>query len=90
MRGRMIQVVVSLTESAYKEMCENGVDNVDYDIRRLIQNGKVLPKGHGDIVDLNSLDGLWDLDFYNPDSWYDFCRIMDNVSVLVEADEEGE
>lgn len=84
----MIQVVISLTESAYQEMCENGVDNVDYDIRRLMQNGKVLPKGHGKIVDLNSLDGLYDLDFYNPDSWYEFCKIMDNVNVLVEADEE--
>lgn len=38
----MLQVLVSLSESAYKEMCENGIDNVDYDIRQMMKNGKVV------------------------------------------------
>lgn len=54
-----------------------------------IVNGTLLPKGHGDLVDLNSLDGLWNLDFYNPDSYYEFCTIMECGRILVEADEEG-
>lgn len=40
----MIQVLISLTESAYKEMCENGIDNVDYDIRQMMRNGIVINK----------------------------------------------
>ena len=55
-----------------------------------IANGTPLPKGHGDLVDLKSLDRLWELDFYNPDSYYEFCTIMECGRILVEADEEGE
>lgn len=40
----MIQVLISLTESAYKEMCENGIDNVDYDIRQMMKNGTVISR----------------------------------------------
>lgn len=40
----MIQVLISLTESAYKEMCENGIDNVDYDIRRIMRDGIVISR----------------------------------------------
>ena len=38
----MLQVLVSLSESAYKEMCENGIDNVDYDIRQMMKNSIVI------------------------------------------------
>jgi hypothetical protein len=38
----MIQVLISLTESAYKEMCENGIDNVDFDIRQMMKDGIVI------------------------------------------------
>ena len=38
----MLQVLVSLSESAYKEMCENGIDNVDYDIKQMIKNGIII------------------------------------------------
>ena len=38
----MIQVLISLSESAYKEMCENGIDNVDYDIRQMMRDGIVI------------------------------------------------
>lgn len=38
----MIQVLISLSESAYKEMCENGIDNVDYDIKQMIKDGIVI------------------------------------------------
>lgn len=40
----MIQVLLSLSESAYKEMCENGIDNVDYDIRQMMRYGVVISR----------------------------------------------
>lgn len=40
----MIQVLINLTESAYKEMCESGIDNVDYDIRQMMKNAVVIER----------------------------------------------
>ena len=40
----MVQVLVSLSESAYKEICENGIDNVDYDISQMMRDGTVVNK----------------------------------------------
>ena len=40
----MIKVLISLSESAYKEMCENGTDNVDYDIKQLMRDGIVISR----------------------------------------------
>ena len=40
----MLQVLVSLSESEYKEMCENGIDNVDYDIRQMMKNAVVIKR----------------------------------------------
>ena len=56
---------------------------------KALEKAITLPKGHGDLVDLKSLDRLWELDFYNPDSYYEFCTIMECGRILVEADEEG-
>ena len=58
-------------------------------IRNAFENAIPLPKGHGDLVDLNSLDGLYELDFCDPGAWYEFRKIMEGVNVLVEADKEG-
>lgn len=40
----MIQVLISLAESAYEEMCENGIDNIDYDIRQMMKDGVVIKR----------------------------------------------
>ena len=40
----MIQVLISLPESAYKEMCENGTNNVDYDISQMMKNAVVIKR----------------------------------------------
>ena len=49
-----MQIVIDICESAYKEMCEYGVDRVDYDIQNMIMNGTVLPK-HGRLIDADKL-----------------------------------
>lgn len=40
----MIQVLIGLSESAYKEMCENGIDYVDYDIRQMMKSAVVIKR----------------------------------------------
>ena len=52
----MIQVLISLTESAYKEMCENGIEYVDYDIRQMMRDATLLPNGHGRLIDADALE----------------------------------
>lgn len=92
MNNDYIELLIKVPEEIYKhtQEYEIGGFNAENDSRLFmaIKNGVVLPKGHKDIVDI-SLDGLYDLDFYNPDSWYEFCKVMENASVLVKADKEG-
>lgn len=38
----MLQVLVSLSELAYREMCENGIDNVNYDILQMMRDSIVV------------------------------------------------
>lgn len=40
----MLQVLLSLSESAYKEMCENEIDNVDYDIRQMMRDRIIISR----------------------------------------------
>ena len=49
-----MQIVIDICESAYKEMCEYGVDRVDYDIQNMIMNGTVLPE-HGRLIDADAV-----------------------------------
>ena len=39
-----MQILINLCESAYKEMCENGIDVVDYDIRQMMKNAIIVKK----------------------------------------------
>lgn len=39
-----MQILINLCESAYKEMCENGIDVVDYDIRQMMKKAIIIKK----------------------------------------------
>lgn len=75
----MIQVLIRLSESAYKEMCENGVERVDYDIRQMMREGTPLPKGHGRLIDADAfIDGLRDS---SKRQRYNECFIDEHLTV---------
>lgn len=62
-----MQVVIEIPEEAYNLLKGNGVDWLGAEhILSCVAEGKVLPKGHGDLIDRNSLP-MRDI---SPDAWY--------------------
>ena len=43
MRGVRMKVLIDIPEENYKEMCEYGNERVDFDLKRMIQNGTPIP-----------------------------------------------
>jgi hypothetical protein len=64
-----MELVIKLSESAYKEMCEHGTDRVDFDIQCVIKNGVVLPKNHGRLIDADAL--LAEIECLKRSPWYE-------------------
>ena len=85
----MIQVLISLSESAYKEMCENGVERVDYDIRQIMRNGIPLPKGHGRLIDADALEFDTEYDGYCDGFTAYSSMAIGDAPTIIEADKEG-
>lgn len=49
-----MQIVIDIDENLYTRLFDNGVEfNTDdkYDLERSVRHGKVLPKGHGRLID---------------------------------------
>jgi|GEM_PF-5153358 len=38
-----MKVLIEITENNYKEMCEHGIERVDFDIQRMMKNAIVIP-----------------------------------------------
>lgn len=55
---------------------------------KIIRNGKILPKGHGDLKDIDAIN-LYEEDFYEG---ADYERVIDAIvgaPTIIEADKEG-
>ena len=53
-----MQIVIDIDENIYTRLFDNGVEfNTDdkYDLERSVRHGKVLPKGHGRLIDADAL-----------------------------------
>ncbi len=48
-----MQIVIDISEEDYKWVCEQ---NMGFELYRMIANGTPLPKGHGRLIDADSLD----------------------------------
>ena len=58
----------------------------DSDLYKAIENGTPLPKGHGDLVDI---DEIWHLYDYS-DIDYTMIDAVENAQTIIEADKESE
>jgi hypothetical protein len=67
-------------------MCENGIDNVDYDIRQLMRDGIPLPKGHGRIIDESDL--IPDSDYEDGTFYSVSIGAINEAPTIIEADKE--
>ena len=93
-----IELVVKIPEDVYKdimihnrEMREGGKSA--YYFEGLIQNGILIPKGHGDLKDMGNLQYVFDLTRENPIySGKDIERAIKSMRSIIESDkiERGE
>lgn len=76
----MAQILINISDFLYKQILKKHVSKAT--IARAFQNGAVLPKGHGRLIDADALP-LHDIDDANHGSNY--IRI---APTIIEADEE--
>lgn len=80
-----MQIVIDIDEDTYKEIKKIVADgNEMCFMQKLIANGTPLPKGHGRLIDA---DTLWDAYHAND---YDFYEALDDIPTIIEADTESE
>lgn len=86
-----MQIVIEMTEDDFKKV-QDGRAPVTV-MRNAIRNGKVLPKGHGRIVDIDN--AVKDMESVNKSFWTFYAKgcepAVDYIGeVLIEADKEEE
>ena len=84
-----MQVVIDIPDYLYKVIQECKViegdneGNVENVLTKAVENGVVLPKGHGRLIDADVLvDGMEDD--------YEFCEAVNATPTIIEADKESE
>lgn len=87
-----MQIVINIDENLYTRLFDNGVDNYDdaVDMAKAIRKGTPLPKGHGRLIDADSMkriDAIQRGDFNSIESIRAWIDIMPTV---IEADKEAE
>lgn len=88
-----MEVLINIPQKAYEQIIGFPQQTAGVDIlilHKILQEGKVLPKGHGDLIDRSKLN-ITDL---SPDPWYSpqwgYSEWeIDDADVVVEADKEG-
>lgn len=78
-----MQIVIDINDEVYEDII-NGKSMFGYVIRKIIRDGKPLPKGHGNLVDFDKLcEEYWDgnyMEIHKDD--------LSNIKPVIEADRE--
>lgn len=84
-----VEVVIRIPKEVYDETLENGFLQPIYGgvVAKCIEQGTVLPKGHGRIGDL---DRLYNVFVINVASAKTFKDLFDNAPTIIEADKDGQ
>lgn len=83
-----MQTIIDITDDIYAELTKTGENEINLGIllalREAVRQGTPLPKGHGRLIDADSMwNAYHDLD-------YDFYEALDSVDTIIEADKEQE
>ena len=56
-----MEILIDISEDDYKEVLKDAYSGTPFENRvfSAIQNGTVLPKGHGRLIDADNLDDVW-------------------------------
>lgn len=95
-----MQIIIDIPEDVYRNILEIPSSSMfavdcDIDIRKGIQNGTPLPKGHGRLMDygyvVDAIDDWVNAGEYNYTNATDYLRNrIRNVPTIIEADKESE
>ena len=77
-----IELVVKMSEKDYKNCIE--YDALTSGIRKAIQKGILLPKGHGKIIDIDKV-----LEEMKATKTYDIPFALERVKPIIEADKKN-
>ena len=92
----MIEIAIKIPDDIY----EQAINGTEYDtlalgikLRQSVQEGIVIPKGHGRLIDADGLLNSFELSDFDGDE-YDCidaaCRIVGSMQTILEADKESE
>lgn len=79
-----IELVIKLSEESYKATCNGYM--LPSDVENVVQgikNGTLLPKGHGDLIDINEITAFKELECNGHN-----VEILDEFTVIIESDKE--
>lgn len=88
-----MKLIIDIPEKMYAQIInEDDIDTMLIPYKDIIKNGTPLPKGHGNLIDVNELliserpKGITD------DVWKEshIYKLLSNVQTIIEADKEGE
>ena len=89
-----MQIIIDIDENLYTRLFDVGA-NTMRDMRAAcstIRNGTPLPKGHGRLIDADSLQAGYNIDLEGNLVGYRYItkRDIDNAPTILEADKEGQ
>ena len=75
-----MQIVIDIPDKDYEKLKDG---HISFSILNVMQNGTPLPKGHGDLKDIETFK----LTYGNEGAYYRFKDVID-APTIIEADEE--
>ena len=79
-----MQVVIKIHERDYQAIVKSG--HVPYGVLDAIMKGKILPKGHGDLIDRQALQNAMEKDIRKAMSFVDLTDFVWLAPTIVEAE----
>lgn len=85
-----MQIVIDIPEEAYNLLKGDGVDWLGAEhILSCVEKGKILPKGHGRLIDADSVIKYWKPDHDRQFVADYFIHTLEVADTVIDADKEG-
>lgn len=86
-----MQIVIDISEEMYEELKYLNVHGFTTAVEEAVANGTPLPKGHGDLKDMENFLCMFDLTIEDPIySGKDIERAIKSMRTIIPADTESE
>ena len=83
-----MKLIIDIDDKDYEKLKDG---HIPFSILDVVQNGAVLPKGHGRLIDADSLRAGYNIDLEDNLVGYRYItkQDIDNAPTILEADKEG-